>query len=70
MSALLLHSDDVPQTARQALASAMRGPAEQRYENLREAAVILHREVGLDCKDARELVGLGDTLETWPACSC
>ena len=58
VSNLLLHSDDVPPAARAALASALEGPAEQRRENLIEAAVILHREVGLDCSDARELVGL------------
>lgn len=60
VSNLLLHSDDVPAAARAALASALEGPAEQRRENLIEAAVILHREVGLDCSDARELVGLAD----------
>jgi hypothetical protein len=60
VSRLLLHIDDVPQTARSALASALQGPAEQRCENLLEAAFILHREVGLDCVDARELVGLDE----------
>jgi hypothetical protein len=60
VSNLLLHSDDVPVAARAALASALEGPAEQRRESLIEAAVILHREVGLDCSDARELVGLAD----------
>jgi hypothetical protein len=60
VSSLLLHSEDVPAAAREALASALQGPAEQRCENLVEAAFILHREVGLDCSDARELVGLDD----------
>lgn len=60
VSNLLLHTDDVPDAARAALASALQGPAERRCENLIEAAVILHREVGLDCRDARELVGLDD----------
>lgn len=60
ISSLLLHSEDVPETAREALASALHGPADQRCENLIEAAFILHREVGLDCSDARELVGLDD----------
>ena len=60
ISNLLLHSEDVPVTAREALSSALHGPAEQRCENLLEAAVILHREFDLDCKDARELVGLAD----------
>lgn len=60
VSRLLLHSDDVPPSARAALTSALHGPVEERCENLLEAAVILHREVGLDCTDARELVGLAD----------
>jgi hypothetical protein len=58
ISNLLLHNPDVPGSARAALASALHGPVEQRCENLLSAAVILHREVGLDCSDARELVGL------------
>jgi hypothetical protein len=58
ISSLLLHTEDVPASARAALASALEAPAEQRLENLFQAAVILHREVGLDCEDARELVGL------------
>lgn len=60
VSNLLLHTADVPESARLALASALQGPTEQRCENLFEAASILHREVGLDCIDARELVGLDD----------
>jgi hypothetical protein len=60
ISSLLLHHDDVPQAARAALASALEAPAEQRFDNLAEVARILHHEVGLDCDDARELVGLED----------
>jgi hypothetical protein len=59
ISALLLHLDEVPASARAALASALHGPAEQRCEHLVAAATILHREVGLDCEDVRELIGLG-----------
>jgi hypothetical protein len=66
MSHLLIHSEDVPASARAALASAHQGPAEQRCESLLEAATILHREVGLDCNDARELVGLV-TFDCGPA---
>lgn len=55
---LLLHSDDVPPAARAALASAYQGPETARFDNLVEAARILHRDIGLDCEDARELVGL------------
>ena len=62
---LLLHSDDVPADARDALASALQGPADERCDNLFAAAVILHREAGLDCEDARELVGL-DTCRCEP----
>lgn len=60
IASLLLHSDDVPQPARAALASALQGPAEERCENLLEAAFIMRRELGLECSDVRELVGLGD----------
>jgi hypothetical protein len=60
ISSLLLHHEGVPQTARMALASALDKPDEQRFDHLIEAAFILHREVGLDCEDARELVGLAD----------
>ncbi len=63
ISALLLHSEDVPATARAALASALHGPANQRCENLVEAATILHREVGLDCEDVRELIGHGASYD-------
>ncbi len=59
-SSLLIHSDDVPPMARAALTSALQGPAEERCDNLLEAAVILHREAGLDCIDARTLVGLAE----------
>ena len=58
ISSLLLHTEDVPESVRAALANAREAPAEQRLDSLFEAAVILHREVGLDCADARELVGL------------
>lgn len=55
---LLIHSDDVPPAARLALASAYQGPETARLDSLVEAARILHRDTGLDCEDARELVGL------------
>jgi hypothetical protein len=58
---LLIHSDDVPPAARTALASAYQGPETDRTGNLIEAARILHRDIGLDCEDARELVGLDAT---------
>jgi len=57
---LLLHTDQVPATARQALRAAYDAPLEQRTPYLESAARILHRdgELDLDCLDARELVGL------------
>jgi hypothetical protein len=55
---LLIHNDDVPAAARLALESASKGPEAARFDNLVEAARILHRDIGLDCEDARELVGL------------
>lgn len=66
IASLLLHSEDVPASAREALASALEGPDDERCEGLLAAAVILHREVGLDCSDARELVGLDGTCEPAP----
>lgn len=59
MVELLLHSDEVPLAARVALSSALASPPDQRYTGLVEAARILHHDAGLDCEDARELVGLG-----------
>ena len=55
---LLLHSDHVPLTARHALRAAYDAPVEERTPHLESAARILHRELDLNCLDARELVGL------------
>jgi hypothetical protein len=55
---LLLHSEYVPVTARRALRVAYESPIEDRTPLLESAARILHRELDLDCSDARELVGL------------
>jgi hypothetical protein len=43
---------------RQALRAAHDGPSGERGRHLESAARILHRELALDCGDARELVGL------------
>jgi hypothetical protein len=51
-------SDSVPAVARRALRAAYDGPAQERRPHLETAARILHRELQLDCSDARELVGL------------
>jgi hypothetical protein len=58
MAELLLHSDDVPEGARMALATALTVPADQRRSSLLEAARILATDVGIGCEDACELVGL------------
>jgi hypothetical protein len=55
---LLLHSDAVPTSVRQALLAAHERPTGERRGLLEWAARILHRELELDCGDARELVGL------------
>jgi hypothetical protein len=60
LAPLLLESTDVPLTARRALREAQRSPKERREPLLEAAARSLYREVGLDCADARELVGLSE----------
>jgi hypothetical protein len=55
---LLLHTDQIPATARHALRAAYDAPIEERSSHLESAARILHHELDLDCEDARELVGL------------
>jgi hypothetical protein len=55
---LLIHSDAVPARARAALQAASLLPAERRKSELESAARVLYLETGLDCGDARELVGL------------
>ena len=55
---LLLYSDHVPLTARHALRAAYDAPVDERTPYLESAARILHRELDLNCLDARELVGL------------
>jgi hypothetical protein len=55
---LLLHSEQVPLIARHALRAAYDAPLEERIPHLEFAAGILHRELDLNCVDARELVGL------------
>ena len=55
---LLLHSHEIPATARRALRAAHVARAEERTPHLESAARILHQHLDLDCCDARELVGL------------
>ena len=60
MAELLLHSHDVPEAARMALATALTIPVDRRRPSLLEAARILATDGGLGCQDACELVGLSD----------
>lgn len=60
LAPLLLASDDVPLAARRALWEAQRSPREERTPLLMTAARSLYREVGLNCDEARELVGLSE----------
>jgi hypothetical protein len=58
MTSILMHSEQVPAEARDAIRAAHEAAPEQRGAQLVSAARILHQEMGLDCRDARELVGL------------
>ena len=58
MASLLAHSEHVPTAAREALRAASNVGPEDRLELLESAARILHREAGVACSDAFELVDL------------
>jgi hypothetical protein len=58
MASLLVHDDQVPDSVRAALRAASEDAGTRRRELLESAAEILHREAGLDCPDACELVDL------------
>jgi hypothetical protein len=58
MLPLLLHEDDVPASARDAIREAYLAPPSERGAHLETAARALNRDANLDCADARELVGL------------
>ena len=55
---LLIDSESTPPGARRALRTAFEAPPDERRPHLETAARVLHRELDLDCRDARELVGL------------
>jgi hypothetical protein len=55
---LLIEGELAPEPARRALRAARVAPVAERRPHLEKAARILHRELDLDCDDARELVGL------------
>lgn len=55
---LLLHSNAVPEEARDALKSAFESAPEHQDAWLERALGLLYDATDLDCRDARELVGL------------
>ena len=58
MAPLLMHSEQVPAEARDAIRAAYYAPPQHRTESLKAAARVLHQATGLECGDVRELVGL------------
>lgn len=59
---LLLHEEDLPTSALDALRRATSAPTADRPRHLHAAAQALYQDAQLDCDDARELVGLYDAL--------
>jgi plasmid stability protein len=55
---LLIHSEAVSPEVRAVLKAADLSPPERRRAELEAAARLLHREVAIDCRDVRDLVGL------------
>jgi hypothetical protein len=60
MAPILMHSEQVPASARDALREASSAPPASRDALLTTAAKILYAETGLPCEDVLELVGLHD----------
>jgi hypothetical protein len=58
MASLLMHSEQVPAEAREAIRAAYDAPAQDRTASLEAAARVLHEATGLECRDVCELVGL------------
>jgi hypothetical protein len=58
MAPLLMHSEQIPKEARDAIRAAYEGLPEHRSTRLESAARVLHQATGLECGDVRELVGL------------
>jgi hypothetical protein len=58
LAPLLMHSESIPEKAREALRAASAAPAEYRDSALASAARVLYSETALDCVDALEIVGL------------
>jgi hypothetical protein len=70
MAPILIHSEHVPAGARSELRAALESSPEERHEHLTSAARILYAESGLDCSDARELVGLSTDAREDDGCGC
>ena len=58
MAPLLMHSEQVPAEARDAIRAAYDAPPQHRIASLQAAARVLYQTTGLECSDVRELVGL------------
>jgi hypothetical protein len=58
MAPLLMHSEQIPTEARDAIRAAYDAPPQHRAARLEAAARVLHQATGLACSDVRELVGL------------
>jgi hypothetical protein len=58
MVPLLMHSQQVPAEARDAIRAAYDAPPQHRTASLKAAARVLHQATGLGCSDVHELVGL------------
>ncbi len=56
---LLIHSEAVSPEVRAVIKAADRSPADRRLAELEAAAHLLYREVTIDCRDLRDLFGLG-----------
>lgn len=59
MMPLLIHSEAISKEVRAALRAAVVASPESRAAELETAARMLHREASLDCRDVRDLFGLG-----------
>jgi hypothetical protein len=64
LAPLLIHHESVPAAAREALRAASTAPPELRNTELKRAAYVLHHDAGLECSDARELVGLEGSCDS------
>jgi plasmid stability protein len=60
---ILIHSEAVSAEVRAVLRAAEASPPEKRRAELEAAARLLYGQFRLDCRDVRELVGLGPKHE-------